>query len=79
MILTNDFHSLIVESVASKQLDLVCHNMEVITDNKSDHIQHYKSKLNIVYLLIEHWLVDDELNFHYALVASFSALPDHHM
>lgn len=58
-IYTIDFRLLIVEFVASDELDQVYHNTEVIMDNKFDHIQHYKLRLNIFYLLIEHLLVDD--------------------
>ncbi len=77
-ILINDFQLLIVELVALKQQDRVYHNMEVIMDNKFDHIQHYMLRLNNVYLLIEYSL-DDELYSHFDLDVFYVMLQDHRM
>jgi len=75
--LINDFLLLIVEFVALKQQDLVCHNREVTMDNKFDQIPHYTLKLNNVYWLIEYLLVDVLDLYLFDLDVSFSMFLNH--
>ena len=47
-------------------------------DNKSDHIQHYKLRLNIFYLLIEYLRDVDEYYAHFVLAVFYVMLQGHH-